>query len=218
MQVSLTTNQLVTVTIAQDDANGQLKSRFEGVEGGLAWFSAPTVRGVTVWPPLGATVKVSWLRPDAVYSFTSTVREVRSTPVPMLGLVPPKHFEREQRRESARVDAWLVPDEVVAERANGGEQLLEGVVTSLSAGGALLWLKEPLALGSVLRLRLRLPNDEESMDLRGEVVRMSTRQAAARRWYAVGVRFISPTLHDSKRLAGYVLRQQAEQARREKED
>lgn len=187
-----------------------LSSRFEGVDGGLAWFAAPEVDGHVLQSQPESMVKVIWHSPHGLYWFTSQLLAHRNLPAPAWGLACPSVVNREQRRSFARVNLWLVPQQIELASGEAGPQHVEATVADLSAGGVRLYTRQHLPLDARVRLRIALWPIEGVVDLKGEVVRVRQRPGAARKPYEVGVRFVDVSPRDTRLLARYVLRRQAE--------
>ncbi len=213
MEAMLAPGQLVELVIGAGD-HEPLRSRFEGIESGLAWFAAPEVNGQTLQPLVGSGLKVIWRGPHGLYWFTSEVVAHRSQPQACWGLAHPSVVNREQRRSFARVSLWLVPQQVQLASGKAGPQRVEATVADLSAGGVRLYTRQHLPLGARVRLRLALWPIEGVVSLVGEVVRVGQRPGAESKPYEVGVRFVDPNPRDTRLLARYVLRQQAEWIRK----
>jgi hypothetical protein len=79
------------------------------------------------------------------------------------------------------------------------EQL--SVTENISAGGVLLYVDEPLPIGSILELKLELPSESDSIECLARVVRVET---TAEKGYLIGVCFLDLSGAERSRLNKYV--------------
>ena len=109
MEATLVPNDLLELELEGAPNRPPLCSRFEGVEGDVAWVAAPQVDGKPFLPAIGTRLKVAWRAGDGVYWFTGEVIVRRAEPVPLLGIRCPEAITHDQRRDFVRVDVWGIP-------------------------------------------------------------------------------------------------------------
>jgi hypothetical protein len=90
----------------------------------------------------------------------------------------------ERRRHRRQAPATRV-------RLQAGEAAAEVAIKNASEGGLLVSLREPVAVGSAVRLQIERA-DREPFGLRGEVVRVERVPGQVEPAYDVGVRFVEP--------------------------
>lgn len=212
MQVSITEQQILAVAVQGGAPAPPLQGHLEEVDADLVWIAVLVADARRVALPPGTRVRVSWAAPGGLYWFTSEVVAHKTKPAPQLAICRPATVVREQRRDAARVEVWLMPDEATVWAGAAEARAVQVVVADLSATGARLRTREPLPNGAKINLRLALPPDREGIDLIGEVVRTGEPGSGAVA-YESGVRFIRPGPREARRLASFVMRVEAEQLR-----
>lgn len=75
------------------------------------------------------------------------------------------------------------------------------VTENISAGGMLLYVDEPLPVGSILELKLELPSESDSIECLARVVRIET---TAEKSYLIAVCFLDLSGAERSRLNKYV--------------
>jgi|GEM_PF-2992573 len=108
---------------------------------------------------VGARVRVTLTRPDAVWAFSAKVTGKIAGQTPRMTLTSPRSIERNQRRRFVRID-YLCPCKwrpvCLPEKNQEGEAIGEqtgGTIINLSAGGVLLAADEPPKIGEYLIIK-----------------------------------------------------------------
>ncbi len=117
---------------------------------------------------------------------------------------------RVERRAHVRVEVLLNPLEVVVlDEETGNQTELPGpVVVNISAGGLELVSRQPLVVGSRLRITLELPLGFGWVRTEAGVVHCTAAGENVLRKWRLGVAFWGIGPRDQDRLAGFVLSQQ----------
>jgi hypothetical protein len=121
---------------------------------------------------------------------------------------------RIQDRQYFRVPVTIAPDEAVKEVSGGSEQPLRLQVRDLSASGMRARSQEPVGIGDLIRVKLRLPGDAKPIELRARVVRPIDRPWPAEYACEFGATFLEPPPDVTERLIHYTLQEQRELRRK----
>lgn len=108
----------------------------------------------------------------------------------------------DEKRRSPRLEARTLL--VLRERDENGRQELRTKPRNLSRNGALLESRIPFEIGTELEIDVHLPQNDESLVLRGRVVRLeeTSEETGDRARYYVGVAFLAETDEDARKLEG----------------
>lgn len=164
--------QQVVLGISHGTEVRWFRSRVAGRESDLVWLDAPVENGNPIIPHAGADVVVhTWRSTDAYYTLHSELLAIDDSDPPRLGLRV-RETERVQRREYFRVEVSLDTEGSVVIESEHGEQSVELSLRDLSTSGMRALSTVLLLGGEELRVKLPLPGESGSFDLRAKVIRI----------------------------------------------
>jgi c-di-GMP-binding flagellar brake protein YcgR len=208
--------QTLTLVLSEDDA--PLPSLVEEVETDRLWVAMPLQAGSYLPLPTGVALTVRLLSPQGLFVLPAVVRGCRLQPAPMLELEPTGPIECIQRRRHARLQLILMPNRATVIAPDGSETRLPASIVNLSSGGALVRTRQPLAIGQHLHLIVELPPPGGSVDVVGEILRVTVQRAERGRYYDASLRFVALTDHDRDCITKFIFHVQARQARQQTGD
>lgn len=186
----------------------------EDLEPDVLVAAMPIEKGVLVPLPEGTTVKVCFPRQGALYVCDTSVVSRVMEPLPCLWLAPPTDVRRVQRRQSFRLPLLLVPTEILVKvEDNVWEAVPDALILDISAGGLRLTSRQPMAVGTEMRVRFQLPLDNREIAATGVVVRSCDLGQRELRRYQMGVHFLHIRRGDQDAICRFIFRRQAEMRR-----
>jgi c-di-GMP-binding flagellar brake protein YcgR len=202
---------------------GPWQSAVDGGTDSLLALEPPRLGGRNVPLPLGRAFTIAY-----------TVREMPHEVDAELLAAPPATGKgsymarlsgsprRIQRRGAVRVPIHLMVRATVEGTERGDEvgeepESVGAITENLSAGGALLRLATPVAVGTELYLGISCGGEVGTLDVRGRVVRADEQQGAEERAWRLGIAFHDLTKPTEDRLVRFLFERQRELRRREKE-
>ena len=205
-------NDRVVLEIPEGPWAGQYVTRVELTAPGRLALALPRVGGVPVTVAEGAELFVVAFRSDPVRGGRFRARAKVLAPRERdqraeLLWVGVDQWERVQLRSFLRVPALVTVRWRLAGKGGGGPwQTAQS--RDVGGGGLLLWLAEPLEVGSRLELVVELPAGR--IRSVGEVVRVVSPARPETRGVGVAVRFLEIAEADRDRIIAFALRRQAE--------
>ncbi|MGE5454720.1 MAG: flagellar brake protein [Methylocystaceae bacterium] len=179
-------NQLVEVAIGDKNYH----SRVEGIDHNDIQIGIPLSNGALLPVYNGDEIRVSYTVKKEYdqlisYSFTSRVQGRDKNPVPVMLLELPHHVDKAQRRKFLRIPVnlpcqWLVPEM---------EDEYNATVIDVSGGGCRLKIHQPIDVGTIINLKLNLP-DKPALLLTCQTVRVLVREDKSETFYHCGFEFI----------------------------
>lgn len=184
---------------------------------------APEVGEVAL--AVGERVRAVVTSPEAKYEFETTLKRQAFDPVYLYYFRYPVEVRRVQQRSFVRAKVALevqytpLAEECGPETEAGEAPLPErkGYTVDLSGGGAQLVLKEGPEPGSLLLLKLPLPDGKMApLVVKGRVRRVVPKKIDGLERYEVGVAFENLAEKDEDRLVRFVFRRLREERRQER--
>ncbi len=114
-----------------------------------------------------------------------------------------EYWGGKERREHVRFKKTLEVSYVVEKKPH----LKNGKTLDISEGGAKLLLDEKLAVGTIVDLKIALPNSNRIAELEGEVIwsnKAKESDASGKRFFNSGVRFLAIKGPSGENLTGYI--------------
>jgi len=105
---------------------------------------------------------------------------------------PGVHDSRSDRRDSVRVPVRLR----IGFDSYG--EIRESLMTNVSRGGVFISTPEPLPLGAKLRLRIRIEETDQVLDLQGEVASLNSGPGLMTEELGMGIKFIRLSEEEEK--------------------
>lgn len=165
-ELALEINDLLQIQLPDDPNSLSYKSRVDDLAEGRVLIPWPTDHGIPIPIHQNQTLTVSFVRDDAVYTFSGIVEERRREPVATLWMRPAGPPERIQRRHFFRVKSVL-PVEFVGEQANyddasATDKLISIRSQTFDISGSGLSIRHPssIAAGTLLDCKLALPDGQ----------------------------------------------------------
>jgi hypothetical protein len=212
-RIPMERGQQVMLRVDEPEGGHWFPTRVMSREEETVWVGAPPYNPAG---PLAVGEEITlrtWRATDALYAVRAEIVAVERGAQACVGVYV---FEgqRIQRREYFRVPIWSVVKDATVVAPDGTEQQPRLLLDDLSASGLGLRSTEPLALGTVVRTDLTLPDGGEIVTVRASIVRAEDSNDRAEYPYECGAMFneVAPALHE--RIIRYAIRYQLEQLRR----
>ena len=217
-------NQRVLLAIPTGAFEGSYVTKvLESDPRGLTVY-APSFRGTILPIPPGESLLVHFTREDSHFEYECRIVERFPGPIPTILIsLPDGNVKRVQRRSFFRLGA-NIPIEVDPVSPLPGTPPpgppSNGVSVNLSGGGLLYESPELYPEGSLIDMKLRIPDGETPADLRAEVIRDAGRASpGARATWFLAVEFVDVRSEIQDRITRYIyLLQRAVQDRADPEE
>jgi len=164
-QIAAEVNDLLQIQIPDDPNSLSYRSRVNDIVQGRLLVPWPTDRGVPIPIHQNQTLTISFVRDDAVYTFSGIVEDRRKEPVAQLWLRPAGPPERIQRRHFFRVKSTL-PVELLGQQQSLDEDdaapkviNVKALTFDISGSGLSIRHKDSIPAGTLLDCKLVLPED-----------------------------------------------------------
>jgi c-di-GMP-binding flagellar brake protein YcgR len=211
-------NDLIDVQIPNDLNSLAYKSRIDDIaEDGTLVVAWPTDNGVPIPIQHNQTLTISFMRDDAVYTFSSIVEDRNREPVARILMRPAGPPERIQRRTFFRVKTAL-PVELIRQRSSDvvdstvPYSMLKWRTYDVSGSGLSIRHSDPIPDGSLLDCKLTLPSEKSAIKMICKVTHAERISAATEEaLYHIGMYYLVINDPDRTRIVRHVFK--VEQAR-----
>ncbi|MEN6413172.1 MAG: flagellar brake domain-containing protein [Veillonellales bacterium] len=201
-------NQRVEIMFGKKSEQ-QYHSRIEDITPTTIILAMPMDKSVPVLLSPGTVFFGKAIDNGAVYHFTSTFIDKKILPLPVWIASPPRDIRKIQQRAFVRIDAVLpVNIEIEDEAEENSVRLLQVFTRDISGGGIQAICKEPLKLGSQLRLQIDIP-EFGRVETIGKVVRMEQPQDL-RNLFWISIKFIDIPEGIRRKIIKFIFKKQLE--------
>jgi len=217
-ETAVDVNDLLQIKFPDDPQALSCQSRVDDIVREKILIAWPTEHGVFVPIRQNQILTISFVRDDAVYTFTAIVEEADRIPFPRLAVRAAGPCERIQRRQFFRAKL-VAPVEFIGQVAssNPGESAPKAIsfkahTYDLSGSGLSIRQKASIPTGTVLEAKLTLPGEQSSIKVLCKVVHCSNLNASTEEsLYHLGMHFLSIKEHDRTLIVRHVFRSQIRQ-------
>jgi c-di-GMP-binding flagellar brake protein YcgR len=210
-------NDLLQIKFPDDPQALSCQSRVDDIEQEKILIAWPTEHGVHIPIHQNQILTISFVRDDAVYTFTAIVEEADRDPFPRLAVRAAGPCERIQRRQFFRAKL-VAPVEFLGQASgNPGESKtkalsFKGHTYDLSGSGLSIRQKISIPMGTVLEAKLILPGEQSVIKVLCKVAHCSNLAASTEEsLYHLGMHFLSIKEADRTLIVRHVFRSQIRQ-------
>lgn len=205
--------QRVTVRAAAGASDASYESAVRGISREAVELDHPRAGNQRMPVRPGERLDLHVERFGRLHSFSTTARETRDLPRPLLIVDPPRATERSDRREFFRLDTAIRPN--YAARVNeDGEELerLDLVIMDISGGGVQMRSRTHVEPGSLVRLIFALDGNVIDIDLTALV--LTSLPEVRTNQIRLHARFTQISRSMQDRVIRFVFREQVERLKR----
>lgn len=216
-EIAVEVNDLLQIQIPDDPNSLSYKSRVDNIVQGRLVVPWPTDSGIPIPIHQNQTLTISFVRDDAVYTFSGIVENRKRKPAAQLWLWPAGQPERIQRRHFFRVKSAL-PVELLGQQQsldddNSAPKVLSvrGLTYDLSGSGLSIRHDVSIAAGTLLDCKLVLSLDKSPIKILCKVAhseRISANNEAP--LYHIGMFYLSIKDPDRTRIVRHVIKVEQE--------
>jgi c-di-GMP-binding flagellar brake protein YcgR len=211
-------NDLLQIKFPDDPQALSCQSRVDDIVEQKILIAWPTERGVYIPIHQNQIMTVSFVRDDAVYTFTAIVEEAERIPLPRLAIRAAGPCERIQRRQFFRAKLVAQVELVGQISAAAADESKPKAVSfkthtyDLSGSGMSIRQKTSIPTGTVLEAKLTLPGEPSAIKVLCKVVHCSNLSASTEEsLYHLGLHFLSIREADRTLIVRHVFRSQIRQ-------
>lgn len=191
-------NDLLQIQIPDDPSSHSYKSRVNDIAQGILVIPWPSDKSVPIPIHQNQTLSISFVRDDAVYTFSGIVEDRKREPVALLGIRPVGPPERIQRRHFFRVKSAL-PIELLGQQQNFEDENAPAKVISIksktydiSGSGLSVRNDTSIPAGTLLDCKLTLPTENTLIKILCKIAHSERISAATEEpLYHIGMFFLS---------------------------
>jgi c-di-GMP-binding flagellar brake protein YcgR len=211
-------NDLIDVQIPNDIHSLAYKSRIDDIdEDGILNISWPTDNGVPIPIRQNQTLTISYMRDDAVYTFSGIVEDREREPIARILMRPAGPPERIQRRHFFRVKTALSVELIYRQAVGAGDSaprnsILRWKTYDISGSGLSIRHSDAIPDGTLLDCNLMLPSEGSAIKILCKVTHSEPiSQGSKESLYHIGMYYLSINDPDRTRIVRHVFK--VEQAR-----
>jgi c-di-GMP-binding flagellar brake protein YcgR len=212
-ELALEVNDLLQIQIPDDPNSLSYRSRVDDIVQGRLLIPWPTDRGVPIPIHQNQTLTISFVRDDAVYTFSGIVEERKREPLALLWMRPAGPPERIQRRHFFRVKSVLQV-EFLGEQASYDEAdaasrfiSIKSQTFDISGSGLSIRHGSSIAAGTLLDCKLALPDDHAIIKILCKVAHSERISASSEPpLYHIGMFYLSIKDADRTRVVRHVFK------------
>ncbi len=216
-EIAAEINDLLQIQLPDDPNSLSYRSRVNDIARGILVVHWPTDGGVPIPIHQNQTLMVSFVRDDAVYTFSGIVEDRKREPTPLLWLRPAGPPERIQRRHFFRVRTAL-PVEMVGQHHNPDKEnpvsrtiTIKSETYDISGSGLSVRHNDAVPAGTLLDCKLRVPDEKSIIKILCKVAHSECISSDTEApLYHIGMFFLSIKDSDRTRIVRHVF--QIEQA------
>ncbi len=212
-QIAAEINDLLQIQIPDDPNSLSYKSRVDDIVLGKLLVPWPTDGGVPIPIHQNQTLTVSFVRDDAVYTFSGIVEDRKKEPAAQLWLRPAGPPERIQRRHFFRVKSAL-PVELLGQQQSLDEDdattkvlSLKALTYDISGSGLSIRHKDSVPAGTLVDCKLVLPEEKSIIKILCKVAHSERISSATEEpLYHIGMFYLSIKDPDRTRIVRHVFK------------
>ncbi len=210
-------NDLLQVKDPNDPDAPSSMSRVDDIVDGKLLIGWPSEGGVFVPIHVNQSLTISFVKDDAIYTFTGIVEEATRAQVHRLTVRPASSAERIQRRQFFRAKV-VIPVEFVLQNPPAGDgdskpQTLcfKATTYDISGSGLSIRYKSSFPSGSLLEAKFALPGESTTIKVVCQVVHCTNLSAATEEaLYHIGIRFLAINESNRTRIVRHVFKAQTD--------
>jgi len=209
-QISI--NDILQVRIMDDPNSPTYYSRINDISEGRLVIAWPTSEGLRLLLHPDQILDFSYIKDGTPQVFKGLVDEDRLEPLPELTIILSSAISTVQRRQDFRVKC-LIPVEVAGSykenpRSDVTTPLVAKTVSNdLSASGISIRFAKRVPEGTLINIKISLPDDGPAISIPCEVV-YSEYQSENQILYRTGIRFLAITAAERARIVRFLYRAQ----------
>lgn len=205
--VQLEVNELLQVRVSDDPNSSTYRSRVENIIKGKLLISWPTSEGIRLLAHRDQLLELHFVRDGVPHEFSGMVDELQTEPLPQLTIIQSSAAVKVQRRQNYRIKC-VVPVEIVGSRVDASMGLLlKTTTTDLSASGLSFAYLRRIPPGTLLDVRLSLPDDGPTIKIPCKAV-YSDEAGDSQMMYRTGLEYAVISEAERARIVRYVYRTQ----------
>lgn len=206
-------DDLLQVTVPDDPNSATYHSRVKDITEGQIIIAWPTHRRMRLPAKKNQRLSFSYLHNKIPYAFDGVVGERRDHPIPEVAIHSVGPVEKTQRRQNFRVKCLIpveitgTPDAPAGDDPSKNILFIKTVTVDLSAGGIGVHLPKDSSEGTLVDIKLSLPDQEPAIKIRCRIAytRQLPENVAMFHW---GLQFLAISEREQARVRRYCQRQQ----------
>lgn len=208
----ITINDILQVRLMDDPNSATYHSRIDDVSEGKLVLAWPTHHGVRLILHRDQILDFYFVRDQKPHMFSGLVDDARHEPLPQITIILSSPVSEVQRRQNFRVKC-LIPVEIEGEiredpRSDATTVLkVKTVSNDLSASGLSVRFSKRIPEGSLVNIKLTLPDDGPPIHLPCSVI-YSDYLTENQILYRTGIRYLTINEAERARIVRYVYRTQ----------
>lgn len=212
-QIAAEINDLLQIQVPDDPNSLSYRSRVNDIVQGKLVVPWPTDRGVPIPIHQNQTLTISFVRDDAVYTFSGIVEDRKREPSALLWLRPAGPPERIQRRHFFRVKSTL-PCELLGQGQASDDPgsatrvfNVKALTYDISGSGLSIRHKDSVPAGTLVDCKLALPEDKSVIKILCKVAHSERISSATEEpMYHIGMFYLSIKDADRTRIVRHVFK------------
>jgi c-di-GMP-binding flagellar brake protein YcgR len=213
--ISADINDLLQIKFPDDPDSPSSASRVDDIVDERLLIAWPTEGGVLVPVHQNQSLTISFVRDDAIYTFTGIVEDMRRIPINQVTIRPASSCERIQRRQFFRAKIVLSVDFVMQDGLGGqGDskpraQAFKAFTYDISGSGLAIRQKAAVPSGSLLEAKFHLPGEQNEIKVLCQVVHCTNLSAASEeKLHHFGMHFLAISEANRTRIVRHVFKAQ----------
>jgi len=205
-------NDILQVGIMDDPNPATYFSRIDDISEGKLVIAWPTNRGIRMLLHMDQILDFYFVRDGTPYTFSGLVDETKSDGMAQITVILSSAVSQVQRRQNFRIKC-LIPVEIVGsmrEDPRSEETTIlnfKTVSNDLSASGISIRFAKRIPEGTVLNIKLGLPDNKPAIAIPGSVM-YSEYHSENQILYRTGIHFLAIGERERARIVRYVYRTQ----------
>jgi c-di-GMP-binding flagellar brake protein YcgR len=212
-EIAAEINDLLQIQIPDDPNSLSYRSRVDNITRGKLVIPWPTDRGVPIPIHQNQTLTASFVRDDAVYTFSGIVEDRRREPIAQLWVRPAGTPQRIQRRHFFRVKSSLPVEFLGQQQSFDDESAAPKVISiksqtfDISGSGLSIRHHNSVPAGTLLDCKLLLPVDKSVIKILCKVAHSERLTASTEDpLYHIGMFYLSIKDADRTRIVRHVFK------------
>jgi c-di-GMP-binding flagellar brake protein YcgR len=208
----ITINDLLQVRIADDNNSATYYSRINDIVDGKLRIAWPTNGGIRMMLHPDQILDFSFIREGVPYAFTGLIDEASLEPQPQIIIIMSSAVMHVQRRQSFRIRC-LLPLEIIGSVMESPQDeaasaiFIRTTTYDISASGLAIRHSKRIPEGSLIEIKLRLPDDKPTIKAPCRVI-YSEEFAETSKLYHTGLQYLTLSEAERARIVRFVYRVQ----------
>lgn len=207
----ITINDILQVRVLENPDTATYYSRVNDISEGRLVIAWPTRRRIRLLLHRDQMLEFHYFHDEVPHEFSGLVDEMSTEPLPEITIILSNIITRVQRRQNFRIKA-MIPVEITGTIKGPRDDSIiplniRTVTCDFSAGGIAIRYSKMIPEGSLLEIKLSLPDNAPVIKLPCCVV-YSENQEDQRSTYRTGIRYLAITESERARIVRYVYQTQ----------